>query len=64
MSHNKDYTITSLSGNMEQYEVSNGTNRAPIIPTGRIRQSGSVGVPYVVTKGENGTATFPFGKSS
>ena len=67
MSYNKDYIITTLSGNMEQYSVSTVGARAPIIPTGRIRQancgmgiSGSGGAPYTVT---NGTSKkFPLGR--
>ena len=49
-----DYTITTLSGNLNQYNAA----PSPIIPSGRIRQF-SPACPYTVVNGDS--PTFPFG---
>jgi len=59
MSRNKDYTITTLSGNLNQYgPLNSSAERAPIIPGGRVRQT-SASYPYTVVNG--GGRSFPLG---
>ena len=61
MTYNKDYTITTLSASMDQYDLSIVLkDRRPIAPTGRIRQIVS-GAPYTVFDGTPPFDTFPFG---
>ena len=59
MSYSSNYTITTLSGNVEQYNTPFLAAQAPFIPTGRIRQPIG-GAPYTAI---NGTIKkFPLGK--
>jgi len=58
MSYSSNYTITTLSGNVEQYNTPFLAAQAPFIPTGRIRQ-GTTGAPYTLVNGES--KKYPFG---
>ena len=56
MSYNKKHIITTLSGNMKQYNPPSGTP-AGIIPPGRLRLSG---YGYFASAGEPAAQIFPF----
>ena len=76
MSYSANYIITTLSSSLGQYgpHGAYGIIYAPIIPPGRIRQTGreldedavwqNKGAPYTVVKGNPGNSVFPFGKTS
>ena len=60
MSNYKNYTITTLSASVQEYDTSDALNvaQAPIIPSGRIRNSGYA---YLVFSGEPPSENvFPF----
>ena len=57
MSYNRDYTITTLSASVKQYNmVFPSGSQAPIIPTGRIRDPGYA---YLVYAGDPPDEVFP-----
>jgi len=59
MSYNRNYTVTTLSASLSEYDIRFALTRPPIIPPGRIRQPDCVGIPYTVTNGPS--KKFPFG---
>ena len=61
MSYSSDYTITTLSGSVQQYNIPFLAAQAPFIPTGRIRQPGCPTTPYTAVTGDPPSGTFPFG---